>query len=101
MRFKKLRKGILNWLVSAAKDDNEPSNANMAMDVKCRAEYEDMSLNSRKIQFSVVPGVGGVAIEVRQYDDRNGDWIITLHIVPEGDELSEAISRIITLESLR
>lgn len=61
----------------------------------------DVSLNSSGIYFKVVPGNGGIVIEVTHYENKTDSEIITLHVIPEGEEISETIAKIITIESMR
>ena len=62
---------------------------------------DNTTLDVSGIYFKVIPGRGGIAIEVQSYDTKTERDITTLHVIPEDEELSEALSKIITLESMR
>ena len=62
---------------------------------------EPPDLDSQGIYFKVIPGSGGIAVEVSHYDRKAEQDIITLHIIPEGEELGEELAKIITLEAMK
>ena len=62
---------------------------------------DEDSLQSSNIVLRVYPGLGGVAIESVKYDRQTGDNKVTLHVIPDNVEISDALARIITLESIR
>jgi len=51
--------------------------------------------------FILYPASGGNILEVRMYDEKNGDTDISLHIIPIEQELGESIGKIITFEVLK
>jgi len=59
------------------------------------------SLDSKGIYLKIIPASGGVAIETTYYDDRSGDQMCALYIIPEDKELSDELAKIITLQSMR
>ena len=61
----------------------------------------DSNFRSRGIFLKLINGSGGVVLEARQFDDRNGDWSTVVHVIPESEDLATALSHIITLQSLR
>ena len=109
--FKKTGARIYNWLKQAAHDEackaDTPwktpdwKSTGIASDKKHLLGTSRESLDTSGIHFKVLPGYGGIAIEATYYDAPNERDIITLHIIPEGSELSEELAKIITLESLR
>lgn len=58
-------------------------------------------LDSRAMTLKIYPGLGGLAIETYTYEPRTGDSTTTLHIIPDGEELSDALSKIITIDTMR
>jgi hypothetical protein len=63
-------------------------------------EYES-KFDSRGIFLKLIAGQGGIVLESRQWDQKMDDWHTTVHVIPETEDLSEALSHIITLQALR
>jgi hypothetical protein len=59
------------------------------------------SIDSRGITFKLFPARGGLVIETYHYDDRTDSNQNTLHLIAESEDLSEALSRIISMEAMR
>jgi hypothetical protein len=53
------------------------------------------------IHFQVYPASGGYVSEVRTFCKKTGNTNTTLHIIPSEQELGEALSKIITIETLK
>ena len=53
------------------------------------------------IHFQVYPANGGYVSEVRTFCKKTGNTNTTLHIIPSDQELGEALSKIITIETLK
>jgi hypothetical protein len=106
-----MRAKIYRWLLAGYQLENS---ANGPMKIEGRGSLvkrlprlrstaidELPELDSKGIYFKVIPGSGGIAIEVSHYDTKSERDITTLHIIPEGDELSESLAQIITLEAMK
>jgi len=61
----------------------------------------DGSLDSRSITFKVFPARGGMVIETYYYDEKSDNNKNSLHLIPESEDLAEAIAHIITMEAMR
>ena len=125
--FIKLRGWFLNWLresdnytVVKEAEEDEPIKvsrgisawANAANQIKVRSpsrrikagtvmDSPDSDLSSRGIIFKVYPANGGMVIETHNYDEQRECTKNTLHLIPESDDLAEAIAHIITMEAMR
>lgn len=63
---------------------------------------EDHStFRSRGIDFTLYRATGGYVIEYHYYDDVKETSYDSLHVITEDKDLGEAISKILTFESLR
>lgn len=62
---------------------------------------DDFDLQSPFFMLKVFPGVGGTAIQYSKYIEDNDELVFHLHIISEKDDLGEALSKIITFETLR
>ena len=92
-----LKRRIVRWISNFLQEGNYAiieSSGTVAM-------KSNNTLDSRGMTLKIFPGLGGLAIETYQYDSRTGDGHTTLHIIPDGEELSEALSRIVTLDTMR
>lgn len=114
----KLRKRFLNWLRQADDyEDNEntigeaqpePRDNSWSNISKKRQKNtptvrkeDSVRLDSRGVKFTVYPARGGVVIEACSYDERTDNSVVTLHVVPEGDDLDVAMANIIAVEAMR
>ena len=119
--FIKLRKKILHWLQAAEKEEyicvnregssrfglaaNRLSNlfgSTVKRGSDCVvSDSESNELNGQHLKFKLIPGSGGVILEIRKYDSTNDHYIYVHYIIPEEKELGEELAKIITLQSLR
>lgn len=53
------------------------------------------------LEFRVISGIGGVAIEVSQYNSKDDQVDTVLYIIPANEDLAETLSKIVTLSVLR
>lgn len=108
-----IRAKIYRWFLSGYKRESESiknqtsnqfdrknSRSTTRMHIPATVD-SGVSLDAGGIYFKVIPGSGGIAIEVSHYDRRVEQDVITLHIIPEGEELSEELAKIITLEAMK
>jgi hypothetical protein len=58
-------------------------------------------LHSQGISFTLYNASGGYVVELRGYDVKNDQHNVSLHVIPNKDDLGESLSHIITLEMLR
>jgi hypothetical protein len=58
-------------------------------------------LESKSTGFNLYKANGGVIVETQRYDNRKDEHIRELHIITEDQNLGEALSRIVTFESLK
>ena len=90
--MKWLKKIVVKWV----KDDWNSS----------RAVAQDLAVGTRSVDveglsFNVMPAQGGTVVQIRHYDrktDRNNN--IT-HVIPDGEDISERIGQIVSMELLR
>jgi len=58
-------------------------------------------LHSQGISFTLYNASGGYVVELRGYDVKNDQHNVSLHVIPNKDDLGQSLSHIITLEMLR
>lgn len=93
-----LKRRIVRWISNFLQEGNYAKCIESSGTVAMKSNN---TLDSRGMTLKIFPGLGGLAIETYQYDSRTGDGHTTLHIIPDGEELSEALSRIVTLDTMR
>ncbi len=113
----KLRKQFLNWLRQSDdyEEENEAQPATLGRGnswnnirrkkqkniVDLVVKEDGVRLDSRGVKFTVYPARGGVVIEASSYDERSDNNVVSLHVVPEGDDLDVAMANIIAVEAMR
>ena len=98
----------MNWLKRrlrewALNDDSEMIQSNKASrkGLLISQDSPGETLSTEPLRLSIYRANGGTIVETRVYDrqkDRNQNQ---LHIVSHDDDLGQALSKIITMESLR
>jgi hypothetical protein len=101
----KFRQKVFRWLQNAAIEECEPapyynSTSTIGSNAKVSAG-PGKDLDSAGIHFKVIPGQGGTVIETFHYNKKTDNRDTTLYVVPDTDDLSQAITHIITLQSMR
>ena len=61
----------------------------------------DSIFDSNPLRLNVYRASGGIIIEAKTWDEKRDRTNNALHIIPHDQDLSKAIDRIITMESLR
>jgi hypothetical protein len=64
-------------------------------------ELDDHSDWPDPLNFKIQKANGGHIVEVRHYQRKNDERYVAIHIVPEEQNLQEAIAKIMTYESLK
>lgn len=64
-------------------------------------DSEGAGLESQPMYLKVYRANGGTIVETRHYDRRKDENNTQLHVVTSDQDLGEALSKIITIESLR
>ena len=53
------------------------------------------------LSFSVMVARGGTIVQVRNYDSVKDRTAINTHVIPEGEDIAEAIGHIVSMELLK
>ena len=57
--------------------------------------------NKHRMNFTVYRANGGMMVEYNRYDDRKDQHYCELHIIHPDENLGDALSKIVTFESLK
>lgn len=92
---------ISNWL--NRKLSSNSLRSKMANDVwgTPKGSNGNTMLHSQGISFTLYNASGGYVVELRGYDAKQDEHIVSLHVIPNKDDLGQSLSHIITLEMLR
>lgn len=85
-----LKRKIQNWLNS---DD-----CLIAVETPIR---RGPSIDVEGVTFNVMPAIGGVLVQTRQYDSRTDRHTYNTHIITDDEPLADRIGQIVALEILR
>ena len=108
-----LRKRFISWLRETDQDQVEEDKprgvsvnswnnlATVKLKTKASVSGNNPELDSRGVRFTVYPARGGVVVETTSYDPKTDHSKVSLHVVPEDEELDVALANIITIETLR
>ena len=90
------RLNILNWLsagyMTITKDDDYPEVASVG--INSMAPEVDIT----GLSFNVMPAQGGTIVQLRKYDDKLSRNNYSTHIIAEGQDVAEAIGKIVAIE---
>lgn len=53
------------------------------------------------MSFHLYPAAGGTVIEVRNRDFKRDELNTSLHVIPEGEDFTQTLSQIVSLEKLK
>lgn len=62
---------------------------------------EREGIRKRGIRMSIIPAMGGTAVEFTTYDERKDRTDEHLYVIDDSKELGEEIAKIITVEMMR
>jgi hypothetical protein len=100
-------KWVDNWILRRAKRIRSRGETMVSID---RAEHsigigikESASIgsNRHRMNFTVYRANGGLMVEINRYDERKDQHHCELHIVHPDENLGDALSKIVTFESLK
>ena len=95
---------VMKWGWDFSKEDgsrgkNGNTLAEYPQSMKLRAEPERFSTHG--MTFTIYAANGGHVVEFRSYDPSTDRSFSSMHVIPEDQEFSDTISKIVTLECLR
>jgi len=85
---------IRNWIM----DDSADYGGNAIISSR---DGDGPNIQSQGFRLNVYSASGGTIIETTKYDRQKDDHRHSLHVVTDTTDLGEALSKIITMESLR
>ena len=97
-----LNKSRWAWEFSNEEDSVlEPGNKRRSGLIASTRASDGVGLESRPMHLKVYRANGGTIVETCHYDRRKDENNTQLHVVTDDQDLGEALSKIITIESLR
>ena len=97
---------LAKWLVALIQEANSPARSidSYASDAKTSSNTlvkDNTRIESKCINMRIFPGSGGIAIETSNFDSHSNNYVTTLYIIPDSDDVSERLSQIIVLDAMR
>lgn len=97
MKKQRLKRWIRNWLHDY--DDFTPLEENyQPEDLVIKVNFD---VDIEPIRLNIYRADGGVIVESKIYDSANNQYNSRLHIINHDQDLGSALTKIITMESLR
>jgi hypothetical protein len=101
--MKWFKRRVLRWLQEAQMEqlNDEPLNSRLVdMD-----SVEDDSGNKidmgKSVRFAVLPARGGCVLEIKSWNQKEHEWDIVAHIIPEGEDVAHSVGQLVSMEFLR
>ena len=100
-------KWLDNWILKRAKylrnrDDTMTSVNRIQTSLSSgNDDRPSIGSNRHRMNFTVYRANGGMMVECNRYDDRKDQHYCELHIIHPDENLGDALSKIVTFESLK
>jgi hypothetical protein len=98
-------KWLDNWILRRAKYLRNRDDSIVSIDRAERGigmkEAANIGSSKHRMSFVVYRANGGMMVEYNRYDDRRDQHCCELHIVHPDENLGDALSKIVTFESLK
>jgi hypothetical protein len=83
-------------MVKRRRPNNSMAMAGTPTAVSLSNEAEIQGLN-----FTVMPAIGGLIVQMRTYDNKTDRNIYHTHLIPDGEDVAQTIGHIVSMEILR
>jgi hypothetical protein len=93
-----------NWILQRAKrirNRNETIKSIDRAEISMTGDRPSIGSNRHRMNFTVYRANGGMMVEYNRYDERKDQHHCELHIVTPDENLGDALSKIVTFESLK
>jgi hypothetical protein len=99
-------KWLDNWILQRAKRIRNRNETISSIDrlqtgISISEDRPSIGSSRHRMNFVVYRANGGVLVEINRYDERKDQHHCELHIVHPDENLGEALSKIVTFESLK
>jgi hypothetical protein len=97
-------KWLDNWILKRAKRIRSRGETMTSIDraeVSVSEDRLNIGSSKHRMNFTVYRANGGMMVEYNRYDERKDQHHCELHIIHPDENLGEALSKIVTFESLK
>ena len=98
-------KWLDNWILRRAKRIRQRGETTTSVNrlemAVCKDDHPSIGSNKHRMNFTVYRANGGLMVEINRYDDRKDQHHCELHIIHPDENLGDALSKIVTFESLK
>jgi predicted phosphatase len=101
--MKWFKRKVLQWLQEAQMEqlDDQPLNSRL-VDMDSVEDDSGHKIDMGKsVRFSVLPARGGCVIEIKSWNQKDHEWDIIAHIIPEGEDIAHRVGQLVSMEFLR
>lgn len=88
---------MMNWLRTKLHNFIFPQDAPMAPDRIMEKQEADIE----GLRFTVMPARGGTIVQLRNYDSKNDRHTYATYVIPDGEDISQEVGRIVSMELLK
>ena len=96
--MRKLLKKFIRWVMEEKDDFNIKLKSK---ELSCMPEPSGLPHHRVGMSFHLYPASGGTVIEVRNRDHKTDELHTTLYVIPEGDDFTQTLGQIVSLERLK
>ena len=101
--MKWFKRKLLQWLqeVQMEQLNDVPLNSRL---VDMDSVEDDSGHNidmGKSVRFSVLPARGGCVVEIKSWNQKDHEWDIVAHIIPEGEDIAHRVGQLVSMEFLR
>lgn len=89
---------MLNWLGAGYMRIEKDNSIGVVDSCSINDHLPDMS---KAIKFAVLPARGGCVMETRIYNNKDHEWDVVSHVIPEGTDIADTVGKIVAMELLR
>ena len=105
--MKWFKRKVLQWLQEAQMEqlNDEPLNSRLAsvrdMDEVCDDGSGHKIDMGKSVRFAVLPARGGCVLEIKSWNQKEHEWDMVAHIIPEGEDVAHRVGQLVSMEFLR
>ena len=89
--------GILRWAESAENEANMKCNQKPQTAGIANGQFD---IQHTGVSFNMYSAVGGKVVSIRKFDSKIQEWVSKLYIIPDGGDLGQELSHIMTVDTL-
>jgi hypothetical protein len=98
LKDKKEKFSMINWLRTKLHNFLFPQDIALSADSRVREKHE---ADIEGLRFTVMPARGGTIVQLRSYDSKRDQHEYATYVIPDGEDISAEVGRIVSMELIR